>query len=124
MTIRARFSPDAQDVVSTIRWLNESGLAPVETWQQVHDLGVVEVQLGSVPDVLAYLSQVEDALSISRITAHGIVFYLTDIPLWVGVPAEKQRVKSDRSDGYLFVPMANVICINTFGSIYAHTAAA
>lgn len=124
MTIRARFSPDTQDVVSTIAWLNDSGIAAVETWQQVYDLGVVEVQMHTVPPVLAYLSQVDDSLSISRITAHGIVFYLTDISLTVGVPPEKRHVKSDRADGFLFVPMSNVVCINTFGSIYARTAGA
>ncbi len=64
----------------------------------------------------------EDALSISRVTAEGVVFYLTDIPLWVGVPEEKQRVSSDKADGFLFVPMSNVVCINTFGSVYVHTA--
>jgi hypothetical protein len=119
MTIRARFSPDTQDVVSTVAWLNESGVATVETWQQVYDLGVVEIQMQTVPAVLAYLSQVDDSLSISRITANGIVFYLTDIPFTMGVPLDKRQVKSDRSDGFLFVPMSNIVCVNTFGSIYA-----
>lgn len=121
MTVKARFSPDTKDVISTIDWLNKSGLAEVETWQQVYDVGVIEIQLRDTPQVLAYLSQVEDALSISRVTAEGVVFYLTDVPLWVGVPDEKQRVASDRADGFLFVPMGNVVCINTFGSVYAHT---
>jgi len=124
MTIRARFSPDTGDVTSTIAWLNESGVVSVETWQQVYDLGVVEIQLHDTPAVLAYLSQVEDSLSISRITKCGIVFYLTDIPLVVGVPEERRLVKSERSDGFLFVPMSNIVCINTFGSIYTHTGTA
>ena len=94
MTIRARFSPDTRDVVSTIAWLNESGVAEVETWQQVYDLGIVEIQMTIVPPVLAYLSQVDDSLSISRITEHGVVFYLTDVPLTVGVPPERLGVMS------------------------------
>jgi hypothetical protein len=123
MTIRTRFSPDTQDVVSTIAWLNESGVAAVETWQQVYDIGIVEIQMQNVPPVLAYLSQVDDSLSISRITSHGIVFYLTDIAFTAGIPPDKRQVKSDRGDGFLFVPMSNIICINTFGSIYTRTAA-
>jgi hypothetical protein len=47
-----------------------------------------------VPPVLAYLSQVDDSLSISRITEHGVVFYLTDVPLTVGVPPERLGVMS------------------------------
>jgi len=124
MTIRARFSPDTGDVISTIAWLNESGVASVETWKQVYDLGIVEVELHITPSVLGYLSQVDDSLSISRITKHGIVFYLTDVPLVVGIPEDRRRVKSERSDGFLFVPMSNVVCINTFGSIYTHTGVA
>jgi hypothetical protein len=121
MTIRARFSPDTRDVISTIAWLNESGVASVETWKQVYDLGIVEVQLHQTPSVLGYLSQVDDSLSISRITEQGIVFYLTDVPLVVGVPEDRRLVKSERPDGFLFIPMSNVVCINTFGSIYTHT---
>ena len=47
-----------------------------------------------VPPVLAYLSQVDDSLSISRITEHGVVFYLTDVLLTVGVPPERLGVMS------------------------------
>jgi hypothetical protein len=101
--------------------LNETGTAAVETWKQVYDLGAIEIQLHKTPAVLAYLSQVDETLAISRITAQGIVFYLTDIPLVEGVPEDKRLARSERSDGFLFVPMANVVCINTFGSIYAHT---
>lgn len=124
MTIKARFSPDSEDAVPTIQWLQRTGLSRAETWQQVYDIGVIEVQLKETPQVLAYLSQVEDALSISRVTSEGVVFYLTDVPLWVGVLEEKRRVSAERSDGHLFVPMSNVVCINTFGSIYAHQTAA
>lgn len=66
-------------------WLIKSGVAQVESWQQVYDLGVIEVQLRETPAVLADLSQVDGTLSISRITSEGIVFYLTDVPLWIGV---------------------------------------
>lgn len=124
MTIKARFSPDSEDAVPTIQWLQKVGLSRADTWKQVYDIGIVEVQLKETPQVLAYLSQVDDSLSISRVTSEGVVFYLTDVPLWVGVPEEKRRVSAERPDGYLFVPMSNVVCINTFGSIYAHQAAA
>lgn len=58
MTIRARFSRDTKDLISTIDWLNKSDMAEVETWQQVYDVGVIEIQLRGTPQVLAYLSQV------------------------------------------------------------------
>ena len=119
MTIKARFSPESEDAVPTIQWLQRTGLSRAETWKQVHDIGVIEIQLLETPSVLSFLSQVEDALSISRVTSEGVVFYLTDIPLWMGVPEGKPRAQSDHSDGHLFVPMSNVVCINTFGSIYA-----
>ncbi|MCI4569474.1 hypothetical protein [Lysobacter sp. CFH 32150] len=109
-------------MLSTIAWLNESGLSTADTWQKVYDIGVVEIQLHAVPPTLAYLSQVEDALSISRITKHGVVFYLTDVALTSGPP--DRHVPSDRQDGFLFVPMSNIICINTFGSVYPRGGAA
>ena len=120
MTIRARFLPNTEDAIPTMEWLVKSGVAQVESWQQTYDLGVIEVQLKETPAVLAYLSQVDDTLSISRITSEGIVFYLTDVPLWIGVAEGKQRVSAERPDGFLFCPMSNVVCINTFGSVYAH----
>lgn len=120
MTIRARFSPDTRDVISTIAWLNDSGVASVETWKHVYDLGIVEVELHKTPSVLAYLSQIDDSLSISRITKHGIVFYLTDVPLVAGIPEDRRLVKSERADGFLFIPMSNIVCINTFGSVFTH----
>ena len=121
MTLRARSSPNSEDDSNlTIEWLNSTGVANVQTWQQVYDLGIIEIQLRETPSVLTYLSQIEDSLSISRITSEGIAMYLTDVPLWAGVPEEQRRVASDRADGFLFCPMSNVICINTFGSIYAH----
>ena len=124
MTIKVRFSPDSEDAVPTIQWLQRAGLSRAETWKQVYDIGVIEIQLRETPPVLSYLSQVEDALSVSRVTSEGVVFYLTDVPLWMGVPEGKPRVQSDRGDGHLFVPMSNVVCINTFGSIYARQTAA
>ncbi len=124
MTIKARFSPDTADAVPTIQWLQKTGLSNVENWKDVYDIGTIEIQLKETPTVLAYLSQVEDALSISRVTSDGVVFYLTDVPLWIGVPENQRRVVSEKSDGFLFVPMSNVVCINTFGSIIAHQTAA
>jgi hypothetical protein len=118
MTIKARFSPDSSDALPTIQWLQKTGLSRAETWQQVYDIGFIEIQLHETPPVLSYLSQVEDALSVSRVTSEGVVFYLTDVPLWVGVPEAERRATAERCDGFLFVPMANVVCINTFGSIY------
>lgn len=120
MTIRAHFLSSSEDAIPTMEWLLESGIARVESWEQVCDIGVIEVQLKETPAVLAYLSQVDDTLSISRITSQGIVFYLTDLPLWAGVAGCKQRVSAERPDGFLFCPMSNVVCINTFGSVYAH----
>lgn len=124
MTIKARFSLDSPDALPTIQWLQKTGLSRAETWKQVYDIGVIEIQLHETPPVLSYLSQVEDALSISRVTSEGVVFYLTDIPLWMGVPEGEPRASSDRGDGNLFIPMSNVVCINTFGSIYARHATA
>jgi hypothetical protein len=121
MTIRARIAPHSEDEARlTIEWLCKSGVSQASTWQQVHDIGIVEVQLRDTPPVLAHLSQLEEAQAISRITSEGVVFYLTDIPLWMGVPEDKQRATSDRGDGFLFCPMSNVVCINTFGSVYAY----
>jgi len=120
MAIKARFSPESEDALPTIEWLQKSGLSRADTWKHVYDIGVVEIYLKETPEVLSYLSQVDDALSISRVTSEGVVFYLTDVPLWAGVPESKRRVSAERADGFLFVPMSNVICINTFGSIYAH----
>jgi hypothetical protein len=124
VTLRARFSPNSEDAAPSIEWLSKSGVAAVSSWQEVHDLGVVEIQLRETPPVLAYLSQLEDTVSISRITSEGIVFYLTDVPLWHGVPESRRKVTSERTDGFLFVPMSNVVCINAFGSVYGpHTGA-
>ncbi|MDZ7893001.1 MAG: hypothetical protein U5L73_14750 [Rhodoferax sp.] len=123
MTIKVYFSPESDDALPTIQWLQRSGLSRAETWKQVYDIGVIEIQLRETPPVLSFLSQVEEALSISRVTSEGVVFYLTDIPLWMGVPEGKPRATSDKADGHLFVPMSNVVCINTFGSIYARHAA-
>lgn len=118
--IKVRFSPNSEDALPTIEWLQRCGLCQVETWQQVYDIGVIEIQLRETPEVVSYLAQIEDALSISRVTSEGVVFYLTDIPLWAGVPEGRRRVSAERSDGNLFIPMSNVVCINTFGSVYAH----
>jgi hypothetical protein len=124
MTLKVRFTPDSEDAVPTIQWLQKTGLSRADTWKQVYDIGVIEIQLLETPSVLSYLSQVDDALSISRVTSEGVVFFLTDVPLWMGAPDEKARTRSDRSEGHLFVPMSNIVCINTFGSVYGrHTAA-
>ena len=116
MTIRARISPNTESEAKvTIEWLHKTGISDAITWQQVYDLGLIEFQLKETPSVLAYLNQLDDEIHVSRITSEGIVFYLTDVPLR---PWRSTQGISDNSDGHIFVPMSNVVCINTFGSVY------
>lgn len=119
MSLQAKFDTNTEeDAEHTIAWLNATGIAKVSTWAELNALRSLELQLRDTPPVLSYLSQLGEVLSISRITSQGIVFYLTDIPLWVDVPEKERRVTSDRADGFLFCPMSNVICFNDFGNIY------
>lgn len=120
MSLQVKFNPNTEeDVEHTITWLNASGLAMVSTWDELHKLDAFELQLRDTPPVLSYLSQLGEVLSISRATSQGIVFYLTDIPLWINVPENERRMTSDKADGFLFCPMDNVVCVNRFGDIYA-----
>ena len=66
-------------------------------------------------------SRLEDTLTVSRITRDGITFYLTDHAFMLRTAATGNRepmIETDRADGWLFVPMSNVIYINAFGSIH------
>jgi hypothetical protein len=82
---------------------------------------VFEVELIRTPDVLAMFARLEGTLTVSRITREGITFYLTDHAFMLRTAATGDRepmIETDRPDGWLFVPMSNVICINAFGSIH------
>jgi hypothetical protein len=119
MSLQAKFRPGTEaDAEQTSNWLNTSGVAMVSTWDELNKLDNFELQLRDTPPVLSYLSQLGDVLIVSRVTSQGIVFYLTDIPLWINVPEEQRRMTSDKADGFLFCPMSNVICFNWFGNIY------
>lgn len=120
MSIRAKFRPNTEeDAERTVEWLNASGLVLASTWEELQEHDGFELQLRDTPPVLSYLAQLGDELSISRVTSQGIVFYLTDVLLWVNIPEGERRTTSDRPDGFLFCPMSNVICFNLFGNIYA-----
>jgi len=120
MGIRANFGSISGKGVyeeQTIRWLYETGLIGSIYEDELKNVGFVDIELRDTPSVLSYFSQLENELNISRITPAGIVFYLTDIPLWLNIPEEKQRATTENYDGYLFVPMSNVICINSLGAV-------
>lgn len=120
MSLQAKFRPiTEEDTQHIISWLTTSGFSTVSTRDELEEHRHFEIQFRDTPPVLAYLSQIGEILSISRITPHGIMFYLTDVPLWENDPKQKQRMISDHADGSLFCPMSNVICLNDFGSIYA-----
>ncbi len=115
MTIKAEFfeySPE--DGKTTIEWLNKTGIAEVKTFEELCNLGVIEIQLRETPAILSYFSQLENTLSIWKITSEGIVFYITDIPLHPEIFKENPRIYTESADGCVFCPMSNVVCINTF----------
>ena len=124
MTLIAELRPNSRDdEILTIEWLQRSGISAATTLEELYKIGTVQVQLARTPPILSYFSQVDDALNISRLSESGIVFYLMDVSLWAGVP-EGQRMVSETGDGYLFVPMSNVISINTLGPIRPESAKA
>ena len=124
MTLLAVLRPNSRDDEGqTIEWLQRSGIAAVNTVEELYKIGTIQIQLTNTPEVLSYFSQLDDVLNISRLNDHGILFYLMDVPLWAGVP-EGKRMVSETGDGNLFVPMSNVISINTFGEIRPESAKA
>ncbi|MBJ9687551.1 hypothetical protein I5589_10720 [Burkholderia vietnamiensis] len=120
MSLQAKFFPSTEeDTQHIISWLKTSGFFTASTPDELDEHHCFTIELRDTPSVLAYLSKIGEVLSIARITPHGITFYLTDIPLLDGNQEQEQKMVSDRSDGFLFCPMSNVICFNGFGNIYA-----
>jgi hypothetical protein len=117
MTILAQIIPHPQDV-PTMAWLIDSGVSEAKTWEEhVRKLGVFDIQLNTVPAILKDLSEFEEPILISRITSRGVTFYLTNIPFTMCDPAKRRKLTTDWADGSLLVPMSNVVCINSFGSV-------
>lgn len=103
------------DLNATKLWFFSVGMS----WPAKNDVGKgFEIELGTVPEVLLQIYHLQGYLPVSRITHEGVVFYLTDIPLWPKDGDWASMTKADSADGYLFCPMSNVVCINEFGRIY------
>lgn len=120
MSLQVKFAPGTEaDAKRTIAWLTASGIDIASTSEELMKCDSFQLELRDTPSVLSYLSQLGEVLSISCITSHGVVFYLTDIPLWINTPEAERRTTSDQVDGFLFCPLSNVTCVNWFGNIYA-----
>ena len=106
---------------ATSSWLKSVGLDTLDERpgprlrERVFEIGLVRT-----PDILATFARLEDTLTVCRMTRDGITFYLTDVPFTLATAATGDRepmIEPERAEGYLFIPMSNVVCINEFGSI-------
>lgn len=113
---------DDADRKATLSWLKSVGMDALDERPEprLRD-SVFEIELIRTPDILATFARLECTLTVCRITRDGITFYLTDVPFTLATAATGDRepmIEPERAEGYLFVPMSNVICINEFGSIH------
>ena len=110
------YAGDQKNRDLTNKWFDSIGTR----WSAIDDIlskSFIEVELINPPSILEFFSQLS-SVSISRITAQGITFCLTDIPLGWHREGSELPIVSDNSDGFLFCPMSNVKAINTFGRFY------
>lgn len=104
------------DREATLTWLASVGMDIPFLSDDTH----FEIELIEMPDILATFARLESKVTVSRISPSGVTFYLTDIPFTLDTAATEGReamIEPENADGWLFVPMSNVRCINGFGGI-------
>jgi len=100
----------------SLAWLASVGICFGRPQERIS----LEGELIRTPAILEVFSQIGEILDIASINALGITFYLTDHPFCFSTrkfPNARPIVAPARADGWLFVPMANVVCVNEFGGL-------
>jgi hypothetical protein len=94
-----------RDSAPTVEWLRTSGLWDVDNGLEEGGTREFEVELLETPAAIAMDTPPRQ---VTRITSAGIVFYLCDVD-------SRSGSTLGRGDGWLIVPMSNVLSINFFG---------
>jgi hypothetical protein len=105
------------DALATSSWLKAIGMA--ERMGSDKKLKF-EIELLGIPNVLETFLRLQKSLFVSRITNEGVTFYLTDVPYSFNRESNPRAINTlnpNQADGWVFVPMANVVCVNSVGSI-------
>jgi hypothetical protein len=104
-TLTASLLFERSNRAATIIWMRSSGLFDNGLPDDEFDGLRLEIELCTTPE--AFARHNEEHHLVTRITDAGILFYLCD----TGPTVSSLR----RPDGYVLVPMSNVVCLNTFG---------
>lgn len=115
--ISCHISPSSEsDRTCTIDWLSSTGAGDEKTLEKWNGKDAkLELELHSLPTVLARLSLIERDFMVTRISPLGAVLYLCDVGFQdMKNPFGRTAITAKCADGCIFIPMSNIVCINFF----------